>query len=111
MTNAEKAQLLRGLHTAIYAVMTLAVLAALYAGLSGATGLWLWLCVGLVGLESAVFVGNGFACPFTAMIATYGAAHDTYLPERFTRHTLHVFCPLVLLAFVLLGARWLGLTQ
>jgi hypothetical protein len=81
-----------------------------YAGITGATGAWLWLAAALVGVESAIFLGNGLKCPLTAVAAKYGAgdAADTFLPERITRHTFRVFAPLILMAVALIAARGLS---
>jgi len=114
MTQAIMLGWIRAVHTAIYFVMASASLAALYAGVTGARGPWLWLAVGLVAVETVVFTANGLRCPLTALAARYGATSlgvsDTFLPERMTRYTFHVFAPLILVAIVLLIARawWLG---
>ena len=100
----------RAVHTTIYLVMATSTFVILYAGLTGASGAWLWVALGLVGVESAVFLGNGLKCPLTAVAVKYGAGNgalfDTFLPERITRHTFHVFGPLILLAAALLALRW-----
>lgn len=102
--------LVRAAHTAIYLIMASAVFVVLYAAATGATGWWLWLALGLVGLETVVFVGNGMTCPFTALAVKYGAdkdgAWDTFFPEPCTRHTLTVFGPLIALGVVGLLVRW-----
>ena len=110
MTDGQRLALVRATHTAIYVVMSTSVFVALYAGISGATGVWLWSALGLVAVESAVFVGNGLRCPLAALAAKYGregqAVSDTFFPERITRHTFQVFGPLILVALALLIARW-----
>jgi hypothetical protein len=101
----------RAVHTAIYAVMTAATAYLLYAALAGARGPWLWISLGLLAMESAIFVGSGFKCPLSAVAVRYGAGEgllsDTFLPERLTRHTFHIFAPLILLGVALLSVRWL----
>ena len=105
--------LIRAVHTAIYLVMVASTLLLVYAGLSGVGGWWLWIALGLLAIESAVFVGNGFRCPLTAMAVRYGAekgyAFDTFLPERATKYTFRVFGTLKVLGLVLLALRWVGL--
>lgn len=101
----------RAIHTLIYLVMVTSIFAVLYAGITGVTGVtgpWLWLAAVLLGVESAVFLGNGLRCPLTAAAAHYGAGGggDTFLPERITRHTFRVFGPLILIAAALAAARW-----
>lgn len=111
MTDAQRLTLVRAVHTAIYIVMSAACFVLLYAGVTGATGPWLWVAAALVGIESIVFIASGLKCPLTAVAVKYGAtrdgAFDTFLPERITRHTFRFFGPLILLACVLLAFRWL----
>lgn len=110
MTSARRLWLIRLLHTVIYLVETVAVLAVLYAGATGAKGPWLWVALGLVGAEAVVFAGSGMKCPLTAVAVKHGAGSDglfdTFLPERFTRHTLRIFGPLIALGAALLVWRW-----
>lgn len=111
MDAARKLFLVRLLHTVIYVVMTLACFALLFAGLTGASGPWLWVALGLVAIESAVFIASGMKCPLTAVAVRYGATpqdgYDTFFPERMTRHTLTVFGPMIVIRLALLGLRWL----
>ena len=114
MTDALRLALVRSLHTAIYLVMASAVFIVLYAGITGAHGTWLWVAVGLVAIECAVFALSGMKCPLTAMAVSYGATqdapHDTYLPEHFTRLTFAIFTPLIVLGALLVVGRmvWFG---
>ena len=114
MTDNQRLTLVRAVHTAIYVVMASACFVLLYAGVTGAHGRWLWLAAGLMAVEVGVFTANGMRCPLTAIADRNGATRegvaDTFLPERMTRHTCHVFGPLILLATVLLVGRlvWFG---
>ncbi|MEQ1492631.1 MAG: hypothetical protein ABL871_17360 [Terricaulis sp.] len=100
--------LIRGVHTIVYVVMAASVFAIFYAGATGASGAWFWIPGQLVAIEVAVFVGNGMKCPMSAMAVRHGAivGHDTFLPERLTRHTLQFFGPLIGVSIVLVLARW-----
>ena len=111
--NPRRLALVRGLHTAIYAVMASSVFAVFYAGVTGAHGLLFTAAMVLVALESLVFAASGLKCPLTALVAHYAPAgasvSDTFLPERFTRHTFTIFAPLMAVGFLLLLARmWNG---
>ncbi len=112
MTDEQRLGLVRGLHTAVYLVMAASVFVLLYAGISGASGPWLWWALALISVEIVVFVGSGMKCPMTALVTRYDRAgngvSDTFLPKRITRHTLRVFGPLIVIAFILLAMRWLG---
>jgi hypothetical protein len=104
--------LVRTAHTVVYVVMVAAILVLLYAGVTGYDGALLWASLGLVGVESAVFAGNGLKCPLTALAVRYGAetgvAFDTFLPESVTRHTFRFFGSLMAIGLLLLAVRWVG---
>ncbi len=111
--NARKLAAVRLIHTIIYVVMAASTFVLLYAGISGQTGPWLFIAIGLLAIEVVVFVGNGFKCPLTALAVRYGAvrgyAFDTYLPESVMRHTFWFFTSLMMLGLVLLALRWGGI--
>ena len=92
--------------------MASAVLVVVYGAVTGASGAWLWIAVGLVFFETTIFIASGMRCPLTALVLKYDTARtgvsDTFLPKRFTRHTLALFGPLVVLGFVLLAGRILA---
>jgi len=104
---------IRWVHTAIYLVMAVSTFVLLYAGLTGATGPWLWTALVLLLIETVVFFGNGMKCPLTAMAVRYGATSgrvfDTFLPERATRYTFRFFGTVMVVGLLLLTGRWLGL--
>jgi len=113
MSDAQRLSLVRWVHTAIYLVMVSAIVVLLYAGITGYDGIWLWVSLGLLAVESVVFIGNGMKCPLTAMAVRYGAekghAFDTFLPERVTRNTFRFFGSLMVAGLILLAVRWMGL--
>jgi hypothetical protein len=115
MTYVRRLVLIRAIHTAIYVVMAASTFILLYAGITGVQGTWLWVVLGLLGIESIVFAGNGFKCPLTALAVKYGAetghVFDTFLPERFTRHTFRFFGTVMFVGLVLLAARWWGVLR
>ena len=109
MTDAFRLTIVRVLHTVIYLIMAVSALLVLYAGVTGASGPWLWVVIGLVIIESVVFVGSGMKCPLTAVAVRYGArrdgAYDTLFPDRVTRHTATVFGPIMVVGLILILAR------
>jgi len=93
--------------------MAVSTFVLLYAGLTGSGGAPLWVAMALLGVEIVVFAGSGMKCPLTALAVRYGAetghVFDTFLPERFTRHTFRVFGTVMSVGLLLLALRWLGL--
>lgn len=112
MTDNQSLALIRTLHTTIYLVMAVSTFMLLYAGITGAQGVWLWIALALLGVEVVVFVGNGMRCPLTALAVRYGAetgyVFDTFLPERATRYTFNFFGTIMVVGLVLLLLRWVG---
>lgn len=113
MTDSGRLSLVRAVHTAIYIVMAIATFVLLYAGITGDSGVWLWIALALLGVETVVFVGNGMKCPLTAMAVRYGATtghvFDTFLPERFTRYTFRFFGTVMIVSLLLLALRWMAI--
>ncbi len=101
--------IVRTLHTPIYLVMVAATFTLLYRGISGATGTWLWIALGLPGDRVRRVCRLRLQCPLTALAVRYGArtghVFDTLLPESVARHTFQVFGTLMGIGLVLLGAR------
>jgi len=112
MENAARLAAVRTVHTIIYLVMAGATFVLLYGGITGHEGPWLWMALGLLVLESAVYLANGFACPLSALARRYGATtgyvFDTFLPERATRYTFRFFGTLMAIGLALLALRWIG---
>jgi hypothetical protein len=109
LIDAQRLVLIRGLHTVIYVVMAGAVFGVLFASIAGVRDWWVWIAASLVAIETFIFIGSCMKCPMTALAARYGGnSGDTFLPERLTRHTLIFFGPLIVIALMLMIARWSG---
>lgn len=102
--------IIKAVHTAIYAVMVAAIFdIQLYCGISRMLNILLALSIGLVGLEAAVFMGNGMRCPLTDLAQQYGDPKGyvayTFLPAWLASHTFSVFTSLFVLGLLLVGLR------
>ena len=110
MSNARALLIVRWIHTVIYILMVAAIGVLLWAGITAYSGVWLWTSLGLLTIETIVFVGHGMKCPLTALAVRYGAekgyAFDTLLPERFTRYTFRLFGTLMIAGLLLMVLRW-----
>lgn len=113
MTDEHRLALVRAVHTAIYLVMAASTFVLVYAGITGAQGVWLWVAIVLLGVEIVVFVGNGMRCPLSDLAERYGAedgrVFDTFLPVRWTRHTFRFFGTVMMVGLSLLLLRWFGI--
>lgn len=112
VTDSQRLTLIRVIHTAIYLVMAAATFVLIYAGVTGAQGVWLWVALTLLAVETVVYLGNGMRCPLTALAVRYGAENgyvfDTFLPERATRYTFNFFGTVMGVGLALLILRWVG---
>jgi hypothetical protein len=112
MNNQQALTLVRTIHTVIYIVMATATFVLLYAGITGAQGIWLWVALVLLTIESVVFLSNGMRCPLTDLATKYGATSgyvfDTFLPEQYARYTFRFFGSVMVVSLLLLMLRWLG---
>jgi hypothetical protein len=99
----------KALHTAIFLIMAVSVLYILGCGIIGVTGRFFGWAVGLVAVESVVFLGNGQRCPLTNLAkslgATKGYVFDTFFPERWTRYTCPVFTSLLVAGLLMWAVR------
>jgi len=111
--NASRLTLVRGVHTAVYVVMSASALLLLYAGVTGESGPWLSVALTLLSIQTVVFIGNGLTCPLTELAVRYGArtghVFETFLLERFTRYTFRFFASATVAGAALLVLRGLGL--
>lgn len=112
MSDAQILTGIRAVHKLIYVVMALSTFTLVYAGVTGQSGAWLWVALGLLAVEVVVFVGCGFKCPLTALAVRYGAvdghAFDLYIPASIARHTFWFFTSVMVIGLVLLALRWTG---
>lgn len=112
MSDARILALVRGVHSTVYITMVASIFLLLYAGATGYVGPWLWVALGLLAIEAAVFAVNGLKCPLTVLAVRYGAtagyAFDTILTERTIRYTFRFFSGLMVIGPVLLALRWAG---
>ena len=94
--------LLKTAHTGIWAAVEASVVYLLASGWEGRTDRRAALAAGVVGAETAVFLGNGARCPLTGAAEALGAGHgsvtDLFLPRWLARNLPAIHVPLLLAA-------------
>jgi hypothetical protein len=99
---------LKTAHTLIWIVMTAANFAGFFLALAGRFNRWFFLCVALLGGETAVILANSWHCPLTDVMSKYtpdrAANFDIYLPEWLARNNIRIFS--VLIALEILAVFW-----
>ena len=102
-------QLIKLLHTIIWAFLAGIIFYILYAGITGAITKWVWISLGLVVAEIVALLLNGWACPLTAIAAKHTPNRsdnfDIYLPLWLARYNKIIFSILFLLGVLLVLAR------
>lgn len=110
MQNVRRLAIVRMVHTAVYAVMGIAAVALLFAGVTGARGVWLWISLALLSAEGLVFALNRMRCPLTTLAHRYGARHDsafgTFAFDDLTRRAFPLLVLAAALGALLLLMRW-----
>jgi hypothetical protein len=96
-------------HTAIFWMLSLCVLYALFSGLADRLTAWTWVAVGLLSLESVVLAVSGWTCPLTLLAerrgAVRGSVADIFLPAWLADRIFPVCGTLYALALVVIAIR------
>ena len=99
---------IRFFHSIIIALMAMCVFYVLYCGITGRSGILLFLAIATVGIEGVVLSLSGWQCPLTKLAIKYGDDHerfyDSFLPKRITPFVVPglavlFFCGLALVVF------------
>jgi len=92
-------------HTLAWFSIEAAMVYVLYAGIRGRSDRKAGVAGAVVFAETAIFAGNGFHCPLTAVAQRLGDANgsvtDIYLPGWFARNLPAIHVPLIVLAVAL----------
>jgi hypothetical protein len=114
MTREASLRSIKVLHTVIWLIFALCIVAIPIFGSFGHYGTAGWL-VGIVLLEVLVLVFNGLRCPLTAVAARYTddrrANFDIYLPIWLARKNQAIFGTLFALGALLTFTQWAGSTH
>ena len=95
----------KAVHTLAWFSIEAAMVYVLYAGIRGRSDRKAGIAGAVVFAETAIFAGNGFHCPLTAVAQRLGDASgsvtDIYLPGWFARNLPAIHVPLIVLAVAL----------
>ena len=102
----------RIVHSAIWAVMAVAVFYVLYSGITGRIGVWTYASIGLILFETLVLALNGWACPLTHVAQRvkpdWKDGDDIFLPVWLAKRNKAIFGSLFVLGVLLVIARALA---
>ncbi|MCW5898134.1 MAG: hypothetical protein KIT10_02605 [Flavobacteriales bacterium] len=96
------------LHTAVWVFFNGVMLYLLYAVITDRIDHWVWIGLGLFGLECLVLLVYRMSCPLTLVARRYSDSDkpnfDIYLPEWLARHNQLIYGSL--LGLVAAGVIW-----
>lgn len=106
-TEFQGAQLkaVKAVHTLAWFTIEAAMVYVLYSGIRGRSDRRAGVAGAVVFAETAVFAGNGFHCPLTAVAQrlgdSTGSVTDIYLPKWFAHNLPAIHVPLIVAAVAL----------
>ena len=114
LSDAQMLFAIRLIRTIIYVVNGTACFVLLYAAISWQAGIWLWIALALVAIETVIMLSYRFRCPISPYAERYGARpdgfiYDVFIPTFFSRFTFEFFSAVVLLAIAIAALRWFGI--
>jgi hypothetical protein len=74
---------LKFIHTLIAVFFMACIAYVLYCGITGVQNIWLWLAIGALALEIAVFMLNGQRCPMTNYAERYAPTRSRWFCGRY----------------------------
>lgn len=104
MTNTQKLQTIKLIHTAIWAFMVTVIFYVLYCGVFDKINIITWLSIGIIILEGLVLLAFKMYCPLTILARKYSDStkdnFDIYLPNWIARYNKQIFTTIFLIGVV-----------
>ena len=105
LSDEDKLNMIRFIHTIIWGIFVAAILYVLYAGIFDKITKLVWVCIAAVLIEAIVLLVNRWKCPFTLLGYKYTNNHtigfDIFLPSWLAKHNKTIFSTLFLVGLVL----------
>ncbi len=112
MTDNTKLILVKLLHTAIWLFFNVVIFYLLYAVVVNKIDVWVWICLGLIVLETVILLIFKKVCPVTLIAKRFSdsdrANFDIYLPHWLAKYNKLIYSIIVLIAIVILFYRLLS---
>ncbi|HMQ79300.1 MAG TPA: hypothetical protein PKE39_15255 [Ignavibacteria bacterium] len=109
MKDNTKLILVKLLHTVIWVFFNIVIFYLLYAVIINKIDIWVWICLGLIGLEVIILLIFRSVCPVTLLAERYSdsdrANFDIYLPHWLAKYNKRIYTVIVLIALAILLYR------
>ncbi len=109
MTGSTKLILVKILHTVIWLFYNVVIFYLLYAVIADKIDRWVWICLGLIGLETLILIVFKKVCPVTLLAKKYSDSDrdnfDIYLPNWLAKYNKAIYTAIVCIALIILFYR------
>ena len=114
-TAMTKLFMIKSIHTVIWLFFNVVIFYLLYAVFSNKIDMWVWICIGIILLESIVLVVFKSICPITLIARKYSNStksnFDIFLPEWLAKYNKLIYSVLfgsiiILLVYRLITNKW-----
>ena len=103
--------LIKLIHTLVWVFFNVVIFYLLYAVVTARIDKWVWICLGLIGLETLILLMFKMMCPLTVIARKYSDSakdnFDIYLPEWLARYNKLIYSIIVGIILVILFFRWI----
>ena len=111
MIKKSKLTLIKLIHTLVWAFFNVVIFYLFYAVVTGKIDKWVWICLGLIGLETIILLMFRMMCPLTVMARRYSNStkdnFDIHLPNWLARHNKLIYSVIVGIILIILFSRLL----
>lgn len=109
MTDNSKLVIIKLIHTLIWVFFNVVIFYLLYAVLTDTIDKWVWICLGLILLETVTLIIFKRVCPVTLVARRYSSSarhnFDIYLPEWLAKYNKQIYTIIVIIILLLLAWR------
>lgn len=109
MTRKQKLLSIKIVHTLIWVFFNVVIFYLLYAVLINKIDKWVWIGLGLFGLEAIILVLFKMSCPLTVIARKYSSSamdnFDIFLPNWLAKHNKFIYTVLLSAIILLLICR------
>lgn len=109
MTDNSKLVIIKLIHTLIWVFFNVVIFYLLYAVLTDKIDKWVWICLGLIALETVTLIIFKRVCPVTLVARRYSGStrhnFDIYLPEWLAKYNKQIYTVIVIIILLLLAWR------
>jgi hypothetical protein len=101
-----KLTLIKLVHTFVWVFFNVVIFYLFYAVVVGKIDKWVWICLGLIGLETGILLMFRMMCPLTVMARRYSDStkdnFDIYLPNWLARYNKLIYSIIVGIILIIL---------